>query len=145
MRTTVVEGGKRVFAPDPSPHHRSLGRELAEADRWIAKAVGHRIRILRKAAGRTQLELAEPRYTKAYVSALESGTAKPSLAALVWIARQLGTPITSLLVGLDGPDLEQCRFDLACQARAWSNGYCGPHQDAAAAAGLPGAIPGLYR
>lgn len=25
-------------------------------------------------------------------------------------------------------DPEQCHANLDCEARAWSNGYCGPHQ-----------------
>jgi tetratricopeptide (TPR) repeat protein len=39
----------------------------------------------------TQRELAAPRYTKAYVSALENGLIKPSLAALRFLATRLGT------------------------------------------------------
>ena len=40
----------------------------------------------------TQQQLAEGRYTKAYISALEQGHAKPSMAALDFIAGRLGLP-----------------------------------------------------
>jgi len=57
----------------------------------LAKAIGTRIRAARLAAGLTQQELAGDRYTKAYVSALELGHAKPSMAALDYLAPRLGT------------------------------------------------------
>lgn len=68
-------------------------------NRPLAKEVGGRIRRLRKAAGLTQRELAEPRYTGAYVSALENGLAKPSMAALHYLAGRLGIPIKEFLPG----------------------------------------------
>ena len=43
---------------------------LAAADRDLARQIGSRIRAHRSAAGLTQRELAQPRYTKAYISAL---------------------------------------------------------------------------
>src|SRR5690349_5082356 len=49
----------------------------------------------------TQRELAEPRYTKAYVSALEKGLIKPSLAALRFLARRLGTVPEAFLADRD--------------------------------------------
>src|SRR5690349_20871169 len=57
----------------------------------LAKAIGTRIRAARLAAGLTQQELAGDRYTKAYISALELGHAKPSMAALNYLAPRLGT------------------------------------------------------
>jgi tetratricopeptide (TPR) repeat protein len=56
----------------------------------------------------TQRELAEPRYTKAYVSALETGLIKPSLAALRYLARKLGTVPEALLAD---PDTQWDRMD----------------------------------
>lgn len=70
--------------------HKSLGRSLAREDAPIARAVGQRIREERHRAGLTQQQLADDRYTKAYISALENGLAKPSLAALTFIAGRLG-------------------------------------------------------
>lgn len=68
-------------------------------NRPLAKEVGGRIRRLRAAAGLTQRELAEPRYTGAYVSALENGLAKPSMAALHYLAGRLGVPLKDFLPG----------------------------------------------
>ena len=77
--------------------HKSLGRRLAVLDRGIAQSVGARIRAARLAAGLTQSKLAEGRYTKAYISALENGLSKPSLAALNFIAGRLDLPVTHFL------------------------------------------------
>jgi transcriptional regulator with XRE-family HTH domain len=77
--------------------HKSLGRRLAVLDRGIAESVGARIREARLAAGMTQSKLAEGRYTKAYISALENGLSKPSLAALNFIAGRLSLPVTHFL------------------------------------------------
>jgi tetratricopeptide (TPR) repeat protein len=63
----------------------------------LAKAIGTRIRAARLAAGLTQQELAGDRYTKAYISALELGHAKPSMAALDYLAPRLGTRPDRLL------------------------------------------------
>jgi transcriptional regulator with XRE-family HTH domain len=66
-------------------------RSLAAEDLDLARQVGARLKAARTRAGLTQRELAEPRYTKAYISALENGLIKPSMAALRFLARRLGT------------------------------------------------------
>jgi transcriptional regulator with XRE-family HTH domain len=66
-------------------------RSLAVDDLDLARQVGARLKAARTRAGLTQRELAEPRYTKAYISALENGLIKPSMAALRFLARRLGT------------------------------------------------------
>jgi transcriptional regulator with XRE-family HTH domain len=67
-------------------------------DRPLAEAIGKRIRAARQRAGLTQQALAGERYTKAYISALETGVAKPSMAALNYLAHRLGMP-SSAFVG----------------------------------------------
>jgi transcriptional regulator with XRE-family HTH domain len=64
----------------------------------LAQSIGERIRTARHRAGLTQQQLAEGRYTKAYVSALEKGLAKPSMAALTFFADRLGLPPSHFLV-----------------------------------------------
>jgi tetratricopeptide (TPR) repeat protein len=64
----------------------------------LAQSIGERIRAARHRAGLTQQQLAEGRYTKAYVSALEKGLAKPSMAALTFFADRLGLPPSHFLV-----------------------------------------------
>jgi DNA-binding XRE family transcriptional regulator len=56
-------------------------RSHVEADRPLARQIGARLRRARLHASLTQAQLAEGRYTKAYVSALENGLVKPSMAA----------------------------------------------------------------
>jgi tetratricopeptide (TPR) repeat protein len=65
----------------------------------VARAVGDRIRRARLQAGLTQAQLSKGRYTAAYISALERGLAKPSMAALTFIAERLGVPARDLVGG----------------------------------------------
>ncbi len=66
--------------------------------------VGARIRALRTARGLTQAQLAEPNYTKAYISMLESGRTRASMKALEHIAGALGVQPSDLLGGQAAPD-----------------------------------------
>jgi tetratricopeptide (TPR) repeat protein len=59
-------------------------------DTQLARRIGERLRQARLAAALTQQQLAAGRYTKAYVSALETGHSKPSMAALTFFADRLG-------------------------------------------------------
>jgi transcriptional regulator with XRE-family HTH domain len=72
-------------------------RSLAEEDRDLAIQIGARLKAARLRAGLTQREVAEGRYTKAYVSALENGLIKPSMAALRFLAARLATTPSELL------------------------------------------------
>jgi tetratricopeptide (TPR) repeat protein len=69
----------------------------AAEDRPLAQRVGARLRKARLDAGMTQAQLAAGRYTKAYVSALENGLSKPSMAALNFFAERLQLPIERFL------------------------------------------------
>lgn len=69
--------------------------------------VGARIRSLRTARGLTQAQLAEPLYTKAYISMLESGRTRASMKALEHIAGVLGVTPSDLLGGNPSPDAPQ--------------------------------------
>src|SRR3989442_14534978 len=65
--------------------------------------VGARIRSLRTAKGMTQAQVAEPNYTKAYISMLESGRTRASMKALEHIAGVLGVKPADLLGGVAAP------------------------------------------
>jgi len=78
-------------------------RRVVVDERHIALAIGARIRAARTAARLTQQQLAGDRYTKAYVSALELGHAKPSMAALNYLAPRLGTTPDRLVADASGP------------------------------------------
>src|SRR5437868_15380845 len=69
--------------------------------------VGARIRSLRTAKGLTQAQLAEPNYTKAYISMLESGRTRASMKALEHIAATLGVKPADLLRGQAAPAAPQ--------------------------------------
>ncbi|MFE1546297.1 helix-turn-helix domain-containing protein [Streptomyces sp. NPDC058718] len=61
--------------------------------------IGHRVQRLRAQRGLTQRQLAEPSYTPAYVSTLESGKVRPSETALRFLAERLGTSYEELATG----------------------------------------------
>jgi transcriptional regulator with XRE-family HTH domain len=63
----------------------------------VARRVGERIRQVRARVGLTQAQLAKGRYTAAYISALERGLAKPSMAALTFLSERLGVSIPDLI------------------------------------------------
>ncbi len=72
-------------------------RRIIVDDSALAASIGGRLRQARLHAGLTQQKLAEGRYTKAYVSALEKGHAKPSMAALNFFSQRLGLPPSHFL------------------------------------------------
>ncbi|HEX9609743.1 MAG TPA: tetratricopeptide repeat protein [Candidatus Limnocylindria bacterium] len=75
----------RTLAP-PTTHDRDLGRRI-----------GQRIREARLRASLTQQQLAGDRYTKAYISALETGIARPSMVALRYLSERLGLPASHFI------------------------------------------------
>src|ERR671930_207722 len=75
---------------------------MAEVRSPMVADVGARIRSLRTAKGMTQAQLAEPNYTKAYISMLESGRTRASMKALEHIAGVLGVKPADLLGGQRG-------------------------------------------
>ncbi|MDQ3491641.1 MAG: helix-turn-helix domain-containing protein [Chloroflexota bacterium] len=72
-------------------------RRIIVDDSALATRIGGRLREARKQARLTQQQLAEGRYTKAYISALEKGHAKPSMAALNFLSQRLGLPPSHFL------------------------------------------------
>jgi tetratricopeptide (TPR) repeat protein len=84
----------------------------------LARDIGVRLKKARLKAGLTQQQLAEGRYTKAYVSALENGLSRPSMAALDFFANRLGLPSSSLLS--DGPaGWARLEADVALASGRW--------------------------
>ena len=84
----------------------------------LARSIGSRIRRARTAAGLTQQQLAQGRYTKAYISALENGLSKPSMAALSFIAARLGLP-TSRFLEDEAEGWTRLQADLELAAGRW--------------------------
>jgi transcriptional regulator with XRE-family HTH domain len=97
---------------------RRVRPSLAAEDLDLAREVGARLKAARTRAGMTQRELAEPRYTKAYISALENGLIKPSMAALRFLARRLGTVPEAFLADHD-TQWERLDAELRLAAGDW--------------------------
>ncbi|OKK22139.1 DNA-binding protein [Streptomyces sp. CB00455] len=75
--------------------------------------IGRRVQRMRGERGLTQKQLAEPAYTPAYVSTLESGKVRPSEAALRFLAGRLGTSYEELATGRPAHLATELRLALA--------------------------------
>jgi transcriptional regulator with XRE-family HTH domain len=106
------------------PRTRTTAR-ATERDRELAHRIGARIREARHRAGLTQQQLAGDRYTKAYVSALETGIARPSMVALNHIAARLNLP-ASHFIDEAHPAWTRLEVDMRLAAGEWqaaADGY----------------------
>jgi tetratricopeptide (TPR) repeat protein len=99
-------------------------RRVVVDDRPLAHAIGQRLRQARLAAGLTQQQLAGERYTKAYISALENGIAKPSMAALNYLAPRLGKTASEILAD-PNPAWARIEADLALASGDWAAALAG--------------------
>lgn len=109
----------RAMSTTTSAQPRTRNRpSLAKEDLDLARQVGARLKAARTQAGLTQRELAEPRYTKAYISALENGLIKPSMAALRFLARKLGTVPSAFLADED-TDWQRLDAELRLASGDW--------------------------
>lgn len=96
-----------------------------EGDRELGRRIGQRIREARLRAGLTQQRLAGDRYTKAYVSALETGIARPSMVALRYLSERLGLP-AGHFIDEAHPGWTRLEVDLRLAAGEWqaaADGY----------------------
>lgn len=72
-------------------------RRSAAVDNDTRRKIGKFIRSLREERGMTQASVAEPAFTAAFISMVESGRALPSMKSLLHIARRLRVPIRQTL------------------------------------------------
>jgi transcriptional regulator with XRE-family HTH domain len=122
---------------------RTTTRSYVAADRPLAIRIGGRLRAERHRAGLTQAQLAAGRYTKAYVSALETGSVKPSMAALHFLADKLGLPVTRFLDDTE-PTWTRLEADLRLAAGEWP-AAADAYQALLDASPGPSAMPELQR
>jgi tetratricopeptide (TPR) repeat protein len=62
--------------------------------------LGDRVRALRVAAGLTQAQLAEGRFSKEYISQIERGKTRPTESTISWLAKRLGVDPTFISSGV---------------------------------------------
>lgn len=106
------------------PRTRSAAHAVAK-DSALAQQIGGRIREARKRTGLTQQQLAGERYTKAYISALETGIARPSMVALSYLAERLSLPPSHFL-DEQNPTWSRLAVDMTLAAGDWqaaADGY----------------------
>ena len=101
------------------PRTRTSARPT-DKDRELAQRIGLRIREARHRAGLTQQQLAGERYTKAYVSALETGIARPSMVALNFLSERLKLP-ASHFIDEANPAWTRLEVDMQLAAGDWQS------------------------
>jgi tetratricopeptide (TPR) repeat protein len=109
-----------------------VGARPSAADAELARRIGTRIREARHKLGMTQQQLAGERYTKAYVSALETGIARPSMVALSYLSDRLGMPASRFL-DQEHAAWTRLEVDMRLAAGEWSaaaDGYTALLEDA---------------
>jgi len=84
----------------------------------IAGGLGNRLRRYRTQAGLTQRQLAGDRYTGAYVSALENGLIRASMAALTYLAERLDVTVEQLLSD-QAPRWDRLEADIQLASGEW--------------------------
>ncbi|WP_149182771.1 helix-turn-helix transcriptional regulator [Streptomyces sp. TRM49041] len=84
--------------------------------------IGRRVQRMRTERGMTQRQLAEPSYTAAYVSTLESGKVRPSETALRFLAGRLGTSYEELATGRPAHLATELRLALTDAQRMLATG-----------------------
>jgi tetratricopeptide (TPR) repeat protein len=65
-----------------------------------AARLGERLRALRVAAGLTQSQLGEGRFSKEYISQIERGKSRPTESTVAWLADRLGVEAAFLVSGV---------------------------------------------
>ncbi len=106
------------------PRTKLIARPTVE-DAELAKRIGSRIREARLRAGLTQQQLAGDRYTKAYISALETGIARPSMVALSYLSERLHLSASHFL-DTQSPAWSRLETDLRLAGGEWeaaADGY----------------------
>ena len=98
----------RDQAPVASATRRAAGGTTAAE-------LGERVRSLRAAAGLSQTQLADGRFSKEYVSQIERGKTRPTEETLGWLAERLGVDAGFLASGVSSQ--ERTRWE-AVLARA---------------------------
>ena len=104
----------------PQTATRRTRHRVVVDDTPLATSIGGRLRAARLRAGLPQAQLAGERYTKAYVSALENGSSKPSMAALNYFAEQLSVAAT-VLIADESEEWGRLEGDILLAAGRWQD------------------------
>ncbi|TNM37568.1 helix-turn-helix transcriptional regulator [Nocardioides albidus] len=95
----------------------------AQTLRTVDPAVlGSRVRSARLARGLNQTELAGEAYSVGYVSRIETGDRRPTLAAITTICDRLGISMSEILVGASEDQVDEIRLALTYAELALENG-----------------------
>jgi tetratricopeptide (TPR) repeat protein len=97
---------------------RTAMREAPEA----GVRLGERVRALRVAAGMTQAELAEGKFSKEYISQIERGKTRPTESTIAWLAERLGVDASFIGSGVSSEERTRVETVLA-RAEALSESH----------------------
>lgn len=80
-----------------APKRRPTRKRSAAVDTETRRKIGQHLRGLREERKMTQASVAEPAFTAAFISMVESGRALPSMKSLLHIAHRLRVSIRQTL------------------------------------------------
>lgn len=80
-----------------APKVRLRRRQPAPVSEGL-QGLGERLRRARTEAGLSQAQLGAPHFTRAYISAIELGKARPAMKSLEFLADKLGKPVSFFVV-----------------------------------------------
>jgi tetratricopeptide (TPR) repeat protein len=89
-----------------------MGIGKASSEELGSETIGARVRLLRKAAGLSQAQLAGGRFSKEYLSQVELGKTRPTRVTLEWLARRLATDREFLEEGISRAESERIENSL---------------------------------
>jgi tetratricopeptide (TPR) repeat protein len=112
-----------------APETQTQTEAPTRAPRRPSEPLGERLRRLRVAAGLTQTELADGRFSKEYVSQIERGKTRPTPDTIEWLAERLGVDTTLLASGVSSAERSRVEAGLA---RAEALSEANRHADAVA-------------
>ena len=91
---------KRMPHADTMTHAHVEARVPTSTPAAPASRLGDRLRSLRLAAGFTQTQLADERFSKEYISQIERGKTRPTDETIAWLAARLGVDPVFLASGV---------------------------------------------
>jgi tetratricopeptide (TPR) repeat protein len=104
--------------------------------------LGDRVRALRVAAGLTQGQLAEGRFSKEYISQIERGKTRPNESTIEWLAKRLGVEPSFIASGVTTEERTKveallARAEALTEAHLYSDAIAAYREARPALAGTP--------
>src|SRR5207244_2104043 len=109
----AAPGSTHAESRNPMVPRRIMTAEPVSQAAGIDRSLGERVRRLRNARGLTQSELADARFSKEYISQIETGKTRPTTTTVEWLAERLGVDPFYLSDGVSTEDYREAEAVIA--------------------------------